>query len=86
MLISVGTGLLFALCFILAYRLGIKDGLRSKNGLPPKSINPITVVKEIKKDAIEQKEAQKAKDILKEFEDFDGYTPEERALFKKVNA
>jgi hypothetical protein len=83
-LIALGTGIVLFLCFVLGYREGLRLGMRSAKGIEPRPIeNPVTAIKDHFEAKKEQKKAQELFDEWEEFENFDGYTEEERKLMNK---
>lgn len=72
-------GIVFFLCFVFAYREGLRLGMNSAKGREPKPIkNPIKAIKEIVNESVANKELEKQMQAYDNFDKYDGYTELER--------
>ena len=79
LIICVVLAILLFACFAVGYKEGLRLGMRSAKGIEPKPIKtPIAAIKEAVKERKEEKAAEEQAQVYDAFENYDGYTEQER--------
>jgi len=77
--ISAGAGILLFLCLFLGYREGLRLGMRASRGTEPTPVkSPVKIVRDIKEQNANRREAEILKSVWEEIDEFDGFTKEEK--------